>query len=442
MHTSPNPQETLHEQERALDVTAHYDVIVCGAGPAGIAAALAAARSGARTCLIELHGCLGGIWTAGQLAYIIDGANKTGLLPELLARLERHDARQGFVCDVEALKLELEAMCAEAGVTVRLHTRVAAAHCDAAKRLTHIVTESKSGREAWRAEVFVDATGDGDLAAQAGCGYSLGEEHSGAMQPMSLIALVAGVDPEASRPYTLIERASRLRLLADIERGGYSPSYRSPGLWHIRDELYMLMANHQYGRSGLNADDLTAATLQARREVNEVVAALRGIGGIWERLRLVSTASQIGVREGRRIHGLYTVTKEDLLSGVRHPDAVCRVTFKVDVHALHGAGSKSFESANQEYRERAQPYDIPLRALVARDVGGLVLAGRCISGDFLAHSSYRVTGNAVQTGQAAGVLAATSAAQGVLPERTDWPAVKSGLERLLAASTASAAAGG
>jgi hypothetical protein len=414
---------SFNEPSRITPVVSGWDVVVCGAGPAGVAAAIAAARSGASTCLIETQGCLGGIWTTGALSYILDGKNKNGLLTELLERLDRFDARQRFVCDVETVKLVLEEMCTEAGVHIRLHTRVVGAARNAANRLTHIMTESKTGREAWEASVFIDTTGDGDVAAQAGCGFKVGDAVTGGMQPMSLIALVSGVDPHVSTAYTTIEKQSRLNLLAEIRRGGYSPSYESPGLWHIRDDLYILMANHEYGLSGLDASQLTTATLHARQEVHRIVQALRSLGGIWSELRLVSTGAQIGVREGRRINGRYEVTIEDVVTGARHEDAVCRVTFGVDVHSTNPHNSKGFSEYNEQFRRRNKAYDIPLRALIARDVDGLLMAGRCISGDFLAHSSYRVTGNAVSMGQAAGSLAAAAVRSGLLPQAVAWSEV-------------------
>jgi len=421
----------IYEPGRNVPVTARFDVIVCGAGPAGIAAAVGAARAGAKTCLIEAHGCLGGIWTAGNLAYILDGASKQGFLPELLALLDSYDARQGFVCDVETLKLVLEQLCLDAGVHVRLYTRVSAAVRDSGGKLTHIVTESKTGREAWASHLFIDTTGDGDLAAHAGCGFDIGEESSGKMQPMSMVAIVTGVHPEDSRPFTIIEKASRLRMLEEIHKGGFFPSYTSPALWHIRDDLYIMMANHQYNVSGLSADDLTRATIEARQEIHQIIGVLRSSGGIWKDLRLVATPAQIGVREGRRIHGLYKVTKEDIMNGVVHEDGICRVRFNMDVHALEKSGSGAdFEKSVEAYRKRAQPYDIPLRAMIAKDIDGLLMAGRCISGDFLAHSSYRVTGNAVQTGQAAGALAAAAVRCGSLPQLVPWREVEATLRSL------------
>ncbi|MDF2723718.1 MAG: glucose-inhibited division protein [Paenibacillus sp.] len=416
--------QTIGEPGRALPVCGEWDVIVCGGGPAGVAAAIAAARGGAKTCLLEVHGCLGGIWTAGALSYILDGRGKDGVLTELLSRLDRWNARQGFVCDVESTKLALEQMCEEAGVHVRLHTRVAAALLNEDKRLTHVITESKSGREAWAARLFIDATGDGDLGAHAGCSFTIGEEGTGATQPVSLIALVAGLDPDTCGHLTKIEKQSRLNLLAEIRRGGWEPSYDSPGLWHIRDDLYIMMANHEYGVSAANASDITRATLNARKELHRIVEALRSLGGMWSHLRLVSTGAQIGVREGRRIKGRYEVTVDDVLTGKRHDDAVCQVRFGIDVHLPNPQQMEAYREHRARYAGKAQPYDIPMRALIARDVDGLLLAGRCISGDFLAHASYRVTGNAVALGQAAGTIAAAAVRQSVLPQQLPWEEVK------------------
>jgi len=189
-----------------------------------------------------------------------------------------------------------------------------------------------------------------------------------------------------------------------------------PTLFWIRDDLFFLMANHEYGFLGTNAEDLTEATLRARVELHRLVDGLRGLGGVWSRLHLVATGAHIGVREGRRVHGRYAVTVDDIAIGRRHPDAVCRVTFGIDVHST----DKSKGNAVETHPIRFQPYDIPLRALIARDVDGLMMAGRCISGDFLAHSSYRVTGNAVSMGEAAGKVAASAALTGRLPHEVAW----------------------
>ncbi len=439
--TTQSRDASFTEPAREIPVVERRDVLVCGGGPAGVAAALAAARSGAKTRLIELHGCLGGVWTAGNLSWILDPADKPGVMREIIMELERRSSgswrpMKKFAADPEVVKLLLEELCLEAGVTIHLHTRVVAAARDAQNRLAVAVTESKSGRQAWAASVLVDTTGDGDLAAQAGCGFDVGHPETGECQPMSLIAVLTGLRYDQVRQYTTHENGKRL-LLDEMERVGVSPSYSAPTLICVREGtpgsedrngLFIMMANHEYGVSAMDADQITRATLRARAEVHHMVDGLRSLGGVWSDVALVSTAAQIGAREARRIHGRYTVTTEDLLTGARHEDAICRVTFPVDVHSTNPERGKSTESVNRTLK--SQPYDIPLRALIARDVDGLVLAGRCISGDFIAHSSYRVTGNAVTMGQAAGTLASVAARTDRLPHQVPFAEVRGVLERM------------
>jgi len=136
-------------------------------------------------------------------------------------------------------------------------------------------------------------------------------------------------------------------------------------------------------------------------------------------MRLVATAEQIGVREGRRIRGRYVVSAQDMREGVRHDDAICRVTFPIDVHALDKEGNRADVG-----RFEVKPYDIPLRALISADCENLLMAGRCISGDFLSHSSYRQTGDAAAMGEAAGACAALAACDGCVPHEVPAHAVQ------------------
>lgn len=419
----------LFEQERPIPVAGKADVLVCGAGPAGVAAALAAARTGVSVQLIEVAGCLGGVWTAGLLTKILDSENKSGIMVELLREFSNRGsevARQtrGTVYDPEIAKLVLEELCVKAGVRIRLHTRIVGAVTDERNRVVAVLTESRNGREAWQAERFVDCSGDGDLAAHAGCRFDVGVGAECTCQPMSMLALLTGVDPQEIGPYIRESgSAAKSRLLGLMEEHGIAPSYRAPTLRHLHSGIYSLMTNHEYGVSAFDADAITAATLRARREIHEIVDGLRKVGGPWQNLSVVATAEQIGVREGRRIRGRYAITAEDLATGLRHEQAVCTARFPIDVHALAADGNKEVD---RNFRENgSKPYDIPYPALVAADVDGLLMAGRCISGDFIAHSSYRVTGNSVPMGEAAGRAAAVSVQQNVMPHELDWNAVKS-----------------
>lgn len=307
---------------------------------------------------------------------------------------------------------------------VRLHTRLVGAVTDQSNRVVAVLTESKSGREAWLADRLVDCSGDGDLAAHAGCSFDVGVGTDCSCQPMSMLALLTGVDPDAIHPF-IRESGSQAkrRLLKLMEDNGVTPSYRAPTLRHLHSNVYSLMTNHEYGVSAFDADAITAATIRARREIHEIVAGLRKLGDPWQDLSIVATAEQIGVREGRRIRGRFSITAEDVANGLQHEQAVCKAKFPIDVHVLDAQGNKEI---NQDFKKGGQkPYDIPYPALIAADVDGLLVAGRCISGDFIAHSSYRVTGNAVPMGEAAGLAAAVSLRKNVMPHELEWREIKS-----------------
>ena len=425
---SPDGKQII-EAERSIPVAGKSDVLVCGGGPAGIGAALAAARAGASVQLIEVAGCLGGVWTVGLLTKILDTENKSGIMQEMLGEFAARGSAiarkwKGTVYDPEIAKLVLEEMCVAAKVRIQLHTRLVGAVTNSGKRIVAIITESKSGRQAWLADRFIDCSGDGDLAAHAGCQFDVGIGEDCTCQPMSMLALLTGVDPDAIRPFIRESgSAAKRRLLKLMEDNGVNPSYRAPTLRHLHSGIYSIMTNHEYGVSAFDAGAITEATLRARKEIHEIVEGMRKLGGPWKELSVVATAEQIGVREGRRIRGRYEVTAADVAKGLRHEQAVCRTKFPIDVHALNSAGNKEI---SRDFKQGGmKPYDIPYPSLVAADVEGLLMAGRCISGDFIAHSSYRVTGNSVPMGEAAGLAAAVSLKKKVMPHELDWREIKS-----------------
>jgi hypothetical protein len=241
---------------------------------------------------------------------------------------------------------------------------------------------------------------------------------------MSLNALLVCKDAAALDDYihhsdpSARDGVSKKNFLAAIKSAGHFPSYSAPTLWQVRDNLLLVMMNHEFGIKPFDAAQVTEATVRARGEMNKIVNSLRTLGGPWEGLQIAATAEQIGVRDGRRIAGRYTVNKDDLIKGARFEDAVTRPTFGVDIHALTADHNKTAGYTNSGIK--VTPYDIPLRAMIARDVDGLMMAGRCISGDFIAHASYRVTGNAVGMGEGAGAIAAIAALSKRLPHEVPW----------------------
>ena len=393
-----------------------YDVIVCGGGPAGVAAAIAAGRGGVRTLLVEKGGCLGGFWTQGLLTWIIGALDQPGLIQEVMDRLEqeadgkRVPSPKRFIADTEKTKLVLERLCREAGVAVLYHTMLTGALVQEG-RITHILTESKNGSVAYEGKVFVDTTGDGDLGAFAGAGFELGDEE-GRTQPMSLICHLGGLRYEDMEPYDSQRSAGTKKALLDqLARVGITPTYQAPLLAVLNEKVYALMANHaHYG-----TDSITEATMEAREELHRIVDGLRSLGGIWENIHITATSQAIGIREGRRLHGLYTLTHEDVYAGRQFPDGICTVAGKTDIHSLRPGAAFDHHPKGDAH----PPYQIPLGCLISRDLSNLLMGGRCISGDFTAHGSYRVGGPVFRTGEAAGRLAACCVRTGQLPQNIE-----------------------
>jgi hypothetical protein len=374
-----------------------WDVIVIGAGPAGIAAAIAAARGGAHTLLIEKNPCLGGTWTAGAMNLVLDADNKGGIMAEIAQRLAADGAWErwcgyGWAFAIEPMKLLLDGMAEAAGVEVRLQTLLVDVRVRQ-RRITSLVLASKSGWEEVGAPVVIDASGDGDVGARAGCRFAMGRPQDGKMQPATMFGTVVGW------PTTVKEGRVAKDLLL---QAGFDLTYHhvtifpQPGL----PEVQMLMLSHVYAVDGTSAGSASDGERRGRRDVAAAVAALRAADARFAGLRLLSTGPFLALREGRRIQGLYELTDADCEAGRRFADAVTEVTFNFDVHHIDPGEGRFL------WHQEVPPYQIPYRSLIAADVDNLLLAGRCISGQFKAHSSYRVTGDAVALGQAAGAAAA------------------------------------
>jgi len=418
---------SILEPAKTIPISRSTDVLVCGGGPAGIAAAFTARRAGANVLLLERHPFLGGVWTAGALTIIIGGEGKLGLNRELVDRLEKRSSITYWerfpewpVYGVEAMKGVLDDMVDEVDLDVQLYTTVTAVE-KIAGRLTGAFTESKSGREFIKANVVIDTTGDGDVAAQAGCQFDFGRPQDGRTQPMTLYGRVGGYkggfvhSPDNPEPILNVAR-----------RAGLEPSYERVTLFAQAGQpgVFMLMATHKYG-SGIDVRDLTRAEFEARKEIRQLVEILKRDGGPdWNDAYLIDTGPFIGVREGRRILGKYYLTHEDIERGARFDDGICRVTFGVDIHhpdPKEGQGLMNMPT---------KPYDIPYRSLLARDIDNLMMAGRCISGDHVAMASYRCTGDAIAMGEAAGLAAAMACASGQDVANIDIAGLRQRLDEL------------
>lgn len=441
---------------KELPVTARADVLVVGSGPAGLAAAISSARNGARTLLVERYGFLGGNLTAGLVgpcmtSYSLDGKTQLikGIFDELVVRLERvgaaiHPSKisagseySGFIVyghdkvtpfNPEAVKMVAMEMCLEAGVDLLLHTFVVDAIVDGAA-VTGVVAASKSGLQGIRAGITVDCSADGDVAARAGVPFQIGRAEDGLTQPMTLFFRVKNVDdervkayvkahPEDYRPFASLVQQAR-------ERGEFDLPRRGIGLYRTLDAgVWRINTTRIQRRNGADARDLTLAEIEGRRQVRTLLAFFRKWLPGFEQCELLDTATQIGVRETRRIGGEYTLTLDDLGQGREFEDVIALAGYPVDIHSPTGDGG----GATGEWRT-ANIYQIPYRCLVPLRVEQLLVAGRPLSATHEALGAVRVMPPAFAMGQAAGTAAALAVARGIPPRHVSVPDLQTLLVR-------------
>ncbi|MDD4139065.1 MAG: FAD-dependent oxidoreductase [Eubacteriales bacterium] len=410
--------QRYHEPAQDILQQPLSDVLVLGAGPAGVAAAVWAARSGASTRLIERSGDAGGMATIGLMSHWT-GSTQGGFYQELLERSHPDGSRTNLI-DPERLKTVLLDLLQEAGVDLQLYT-LASRPIMEGRRITGVVAESKSGREALPARVVVDATGDGDIAALAGVPYVKGREQDGKMQPMTLMFKIGGVDTaRAVFPGSFEETAQvpagEIQALARAHLpypAGHVLLYPStlPGI------VTCNMTNC-IDVDGTKARDLTRAQAACRRQMDVICDFLKTYVPGYENSYIVSSASLIGVRETRHFKGDYTLTENDILKARVFDDwAVTRAHFNFDVHNLTGPGLDA--TGVQRGFAQQNGYTIPYRCFLPQGADGLLLAGRNISGTHLAHANYRVMPICANMGQAVGIAAALSVRRAVMPRNID-----------------------
>jgi len=408
-------------------VAAKVDVLVCGGGPAGCAAALYAARAGAKTLLLENLPFLGGVWTAVGVSHLMEGHRHGGLNAEIHQRLPVHQVFGRNIYVIEEMKSLLDRMMAEAGVVTQFHTRAVAVARDGA-RLSGVVTASKAGLEFIEANVVVDATGDGDVAAAAGCEYEMGRDFDGRTQPVTLFGTIGGYRGEPAKGAPLVE------ILA---KGGWRASYPPVTLFPQPGQpgVFQLMATQFYGVDGTDPRQLSRAEIEGREEIHKCVEIFKQYGGDdWKDAFLIGTGPAIGVRETRRIRGRYYLTWEDLDRGARFDDGITEIGSGSNIHPVDNPYEERPQGLPAPPKFRVRPYQIPYRCLLAAGVDNLLTAGRCISGDCYAWASYRLTGNVVRTGEAAGLAAAMAVQQRVAPPEVDGKALVARLYELRAES--------
>lgn len=401
-----------------------YDVIVAGSGPGGVVAAITLGRKGLKVLLVEAGGCLGGCWTQVMMGITLDAGNKGGIPKEIASDLMRENKAQwvdddSYTYDIEAMKYVLDDLVIASGVQVLLYSRV---H-DVVVESGGIVSVLVDGPESFvcSSAYVVDGTGNGTVAELAGCTYEQGYTEKSVMQPASLQALVTGV-PSSLWKSDIHNHARKKQFQKLLRQAGIEPSYPNPLLFSLVEDgaTHAFQINHEYGVGVDDARTMSEATIHARKEIYEAVRALKGLEG-WESLNLVATAPSLGIRDGRRIQGLYRVTSQDGIAGRTFEDGVVPCSFCFDIHALDKHIASNTGSTKLE--TKLKPYELPFRTMVSADISNLFLVGRCISGDFEIHSSYRVMGDAASTGEAVG-LAIASLPQGASNRDADGVKIK------------------
>jgi hypothetical protein len=436
------------EPAREIPVSADYDVLVVGGGPAGLTAALAAAEDGMRVGLLESRSFVGGNMTIGLpvLGFLGQKGNQViyGLPQRFIDRLkERNAASEHRPCPLhmgitlvepEAVKTVGLEMLTEAGVDVVFYTFVAGViMSDDGSAIRGVITESKSGRSVAVGKIVIDCTGDADVAYRAGVATEKGNEHGG-MQPPTLMFCLSNVDTEKLRMSIAVEKRTYLTDFIPADYFGQNQQFIVVGLRELiakaRTERNLDIPNERTiiitglkkgevwinmtrvtGTDGTDARSLTHGEIVARHQIDDIVEYLINYVPGFEEAYFTKTAPFLGIRETRRIVGRYTMNEQDVL-GCRHfEDAIAVASYPIDIHRPGDEGCTLIWCGDC--------YDIPYRSLLPKTIENLIVAGRSISATHEAMGAIRVMATCMAMGEAAGRAAGIAISKGLRPSDVD-----------------------
>lgn len=410
------PTDTIQETAREIPVIDTADVLVIGAGPGGLGAAIAAARNGARTVLVERFGSFGGTWTQGILSAIMPFPFVRGIFSEVVSAMQKeasawnpwndtYGASANY--DSESAKFVLDRLVTEAGVIPYFFAQTVGIipeevdENNKVTRLGGVIIESKEGRQAIRARYVIDSSGDGDVSAMAGVPSESGAPNGSGCQPMTMIFKMSGVDDERAEAYRKEDHHMERAWRAAKERGEVSVPREDvlsgklprPGQWQFNTTRIL-------GKDATRLRDVTDAMLEGRRQVAEVSSFLRKNIPGFENAVVSETAPHIGVRESRRIRCDYRVSSEDIIEVRPFDDCIARGNWFIDIHNPNGEGTTRIHPPEGKW------YEIPYGSIRAYGVKNLLIASRCLDSTHESHAAIRITPQVMAIGEGAGTAAA------------------------------------
>lgn len=409
----PAVNDEVVSLRRDIPVRYHADVVVIGGGMSGVSAACAAALSGASVLLIERFGALGGMLTTGGVANFCGQLEAQGeVFDNILEGLKKFNSLgegdKPAVFNYEILSLVLQEIALKRNVKILLHTRLVDVLVKG-NSIRECIICGKSGLEAVRGKVFIDCSGDADLARYAGVSTMKGDGKTGYQLPMSRMFFVRQVDGKDFVVQVPEDWPTKITKKEDLPMVSIWPD--GPGGKALKVKIPMFDATTTEG--------ITNAEIQGRRRVMDVLHYYQKIEN--QHWRLTNLAPVIGIREGCRIEGDYVLTVDDLRTGRSFDDGVARGTFYLDGHGLTD-DKRTYILPKDELK--VPPYQIPMRCLISKDADNLLMAGRCMSADQLALSSARVSTSCSMMGQATGIAAGMSVASNTKVRNLDYSKIK------------------
>ena len=403
-------------------IVGEYDVVVCGGGPAGFIAAIAAARNGARTALVERYGFLGGMATIGYVnpvsVFTYNDSQVVGGIPwEFVQKLENMGG--GFIekplgnvaFEQEHYKLLAQRMTLEAGVDLYMHSYLSGCVMDRG-RISQVIIENKNGTEALSSKVFIDCTGDGDLAALAS--VEMQPDEGAPLQPLSSYFILGGVDLDTPMMQEAICHNKqgenchclpvREKLLERKEELGI-PEFGGPWFCRTGQDGVVTVNMTRTAGNAIDNRDFVRAECVLREDAFRMAALLKDNFDEFKDSYLIAVSVQGGIRETRRIKGVHTITADEYVTAYHYHDSIARGAHPIDIHVASGPA--------QNITFLKTPAYVPYRALIAPTHSNLIVAGRCLSADKKAFASLRVQASCMDMGQAAGTAAAMAAISGL-----------------------------